>query len=112
MNVERSVMSRLCPICQGELVVGDDSANEEELDCPVCGANYLGLKGTSTFEVVFPGVLCPACCGHDVEGYALVVRPSSEHGPLQKDDFVFRCPHTRRLQDVSFGEQGLEVRLV
>lgn len=104
--------SRLCPLCSGELAVTSDSAIQEELDCRVCGASYAGLKGTSTYEVVLPGVVCPACRAHDVEGYALVVRPSSGRGQLQKGDFVFRCPRTKRMQDVEFGDRGMVVRLV
>lgn len=103
---------KMCPICNGQLSVTADSAVQEELDCRRCGACYASLKGTSTYEVVLPGVDCPECGAHEVQGYALVVRPDSEHSQLEKDDFVFQCPQTGRLQDVMFGERGVEVKLL
>lgn len=104
-------MIRLCPICRTELVLTGDNDLEEELDCSVCGGMFSRLKGTSAYDVVFPGVVCPACFSHDVEGYAHLDRPFSALVQLRKDDFVFRCPRTGKRTVVTFGEAGLGVAL-
>lgn len=108
---EVSVLVRLCPICGTELRVTGDNDLEEELDCDGCGAMFARLKGTSAWDVVFPGVVCPACHTHDVAGQSRSERPFSALTQLQKEDFIFRCPRTRKLKEVSFGKEGLEVTL-
>lgn len=105
-------MERLCPVCRSALKLMLDDEFQEELDCTRCGALFSRRKGTVDFDVMFPGVPCPACSSHDVEGYALLSnKPFAALRQLELADFVFRCPRTKRLAKVTFGEAGLDVAL-
>lgn len=105
-------MVRLCPICRSEIKLFDDNDLEEEFDCIVCGALFSHPKGTTDLDVFFPGVTCPACFSHDVEGSAHTTSASPQLNQLEKSDFVFRCPTTRKLKEVTFGADGLKATLV
>lgn len=96
-----------CPICFGRTRALGESATEIEFTCPRCRARFARLKCALDYDITFPGVPCPACYTHDVEGFA---HPAE--APLRLEDFVFRCPRTKQLKTVTFDETGLQVQLV
>lgn len=100
-------MVKICPICAAETHLIAETREEVEFGCDQCGARFARMKGDPDYDVVFPGVPCPACFSHDIEGYA---NPSERQPMLE--DFVFRCPRTRQFKSVSYdAEGGLEVAL-